>query len=194
MISKIDTIKMATDFEKAKSLDPDLILTYLHFGTEYKREPNKYQRRIVEKVRSLGADIIISSHPHSLQPIEFFETPNSKIDSGFVIYSLGNFVSNQRWRYSDAGVILNFDVSKNLKSGKLKLEDVSFIPTWVYKGYTEIGKVFIVYPADEVFSDSLPEYFTEKDKELMEESFYDTIEVITKYTRRPRLICKYPPQ
>ena len=191
MISKIDTIKMADDFNRAKLLNPDLILTYLHFGTEYKREPNKYQRRIVEKVKTLGGDIIISSHPHALQPIEFFETPYSKIDSGFVIYSLGNFISNQRWRYSDAGVILNFDISKNLKSGKLKLEDVSFIPTWVYKGYTEIGKEFVVYPADEVFSGSLPQYFTEKDKELMEESYFDAIDIITRYSKRPRLISNY---
>ncbi|MBL1214080.1 MAG: CapA family protein [Ignavibacteriae bacterium] len=191
MISKIDTSKMKWDFESAKKMNTDLIITYLHFGVEYKREPNKYQREIVEFVKKQGADIIIASHPHTLQPIEFFETPNSKIDSGFVIYSLGNFVSNQRWRYSDAGVILNFDIQKIISSNRLLLKDVSFIPTWVYKGYAGNKKEFIVFPAEEVFSESLPGYFSEEDKILMKQSYFDTIEVITKYSKRPRLIRNY---
>jgi poly-gamma-glutamate synthesis protein (capsule biosynthesis protein) len=191
MINKIDTLLMRDDFNRAKKMNPDFILTYLHFGTEYQREPSDYQRRIVKKVKSLGADIIISSHPHTIQPIEFFEASHSKLDSGFVIYSLGNFISNQRWRYSDAGVILNFEIKKNVRTGELKLEEVSFIPTWVFKGYTGEKKEFVVFPAEEVFSESLPGYFSEDDKELMEESYYDTIEVITKYSSRPKLIRKY---
>ncbi len=81
-------------------------MVHFHFGQEYKREPVKFQRDVVDKTIELGADIIIGGHPHVLQPVNFYKTQNAKLDSGFVAYSMGNFFSNQRKIYTDAGIIL----------------------------------------------------------------------------------------
>ncbi len=70
----------------------------IHWGNEYERKPNKTQRTIARNLRQAGADLIIGSHPHVVQPYEADSTHA-------VFYSLGNFVSNQRKRYCDGGLM-----------------------------------------------------------------------------------------
>ena len=96
----------------------DVIITFFHFGIEYSKTANNFQRDIVKHAINSGADIIIGAHPHTLQPIEYFTSTSGNISNGFVAYSLGNFVSNQRWRYSDGAAVLNFGISKNHKKHK----------------------------------------------------------------------------
>ena len=60
----------------------------MHWGVEYQNTPNKEQTEIANYLSSLGVDIIIGNHPHILQPI-------TKINNTIVMYSLGNFISNQ---------------------------------------------------------------------------------------------------
>lgn len=125
LINIIDTNKIKNDILKAKNLS-DVIIVYLHFGEEYQREANSFQKKLVENIFSYGAKVIIASHPHVIQEINFD-------DDKLVAYSLGNFLSNQRWRYSDAGVILNFTLSKN-DSNKITIKNFFAVPTWVFKG------------------------------------------------------------
>jgi poly-gamma-glutamate synthesis protein (capsule biosynthesis protein) len=68
--------------------------------------------------------------------MEYFLTKDSKLKEGFIAYSLGNFISNQRKRYTDCGVILNFSISKN-RAGEITLSNVGYLPTWVFKGKVE---------------------------------------------------------
>jgi len=173
-VSLIDTSLIKKDIENLKNKKPDLILVYFHFGEEYSRKPSKYQRDIVEKTILYGADFIIGSHPHVIQPIEYFHSNKNRIGKGVIAYSLGNFISNQRWRYSDAGVILNIQIIKNIFKDSLWIDDTSIIPTWVYKGNTKNGKNFIILPADTSLFEIIPEYLTENELFLMNQSFYDT--------------------
>ncbi len=190
LLNYSDTLLIKRDIEKAKSLDPDLVILFLHFGQEYKREPNDYQKRIVNKAREYGADIIIGSHPHVIQPIDYFPTNNGRIDTGFVAYSLGNFISNQRWRYSDTGVILNFTVKKDTVANKVSVHDLNYLPAWVFKGRTARGDEYIILPSELALSDTsgtLFPYLGEKDREMMKEAFEDTKEIMEKYSDKPRL-------
>ena len=66
----------------------DVLIVAMHWGVEYASEPNNSQIEIAEYLADLGVDIIIGTHPHVLQPI-------TKIDDTIVMYSLGNFISNQ---------------------------------------------------------------------------------------------------
>jgi len=87
MVKLIALEETKKDIEKARPLC-DFIIVALHFGIEYERYPNKEQKKIVKKICEMGADMIIGSHPHVIQPVEFIEVDNRKI---FVAYSLGNF-------------------------------------------------------------------------------------------------------
>ncbi len=141
LVNLIDTTIIKTDILKAKEKNVDIILTYFHFGDEYIRLPNKFQNDVVDFSIKYGADIVIGSHPHVLQPIKKFKG-NHNLDTGFVAYSLGNFISGQRKRYTDCGIILGFNIVKH--DGKLKLTSIEGIPTWVYNGYIDNKKNFYI--------------------------------------------------
>ncbi|MEJ2105564.1 MAG: CapA family protein, partial [Ignavibacteriaceae bacterium] len=130
VINLIDEQKIKEDITKARLKDVDVILVYLHYGNEYEREAGDYQKEIVQRLVELGADIIIGGHPHVIQPFDYFKANNSKLDTGFIAYSMGNFISNQRWRYSDAGVIHDIEISKNNLNDSVYINNVSYLPTW----------------------------------------------------------------
>jgi len=188
VINLIDEEIIEQDILKAKNKNVDVVLVHLHYGSEYNREPSDYQKKIVKKIIELGADIIIGGHPHVIQPFDFFETNNTRLDTGFVAYSLGNFVSNQRWRYSDAGVILNIQISKNIFTDSIFISEVNYVSTWVFKGNTQKGREYIIIPSQSEYSDSMHTFLTTNDKKLMNEAFEDTKEIIHKYKHFYKLV------
>lgn len=171
-VNVIDTNIIKNDIGNAREKKADVVLVYLHFGEEYQRKPNSYQNEIVKRVVNYGADIIIGSHPHVIQPLEFFYSTKNKVGKGLVAYSLGNFISNQRWRYSDSGVILNISLSKNGSTGEITISNVSVFPTWVFKGKIEKKNEFVILPSDTLVS-KLPNYLTKTDREKILQSFDD---------------------
>ncbi|MBU0473466.1 MAG: CapA family protein [Bacteroidetes bacterium] len=183
LVNRIDKKIIENDIKNYRKKGADLVIVFFHFGLEYAKSPNSYQKEIVKKTINFGADIIIGSHPHTLQPIEYFKSNNSNIDSGFVAYSLGNFISNQRWRYSDGGAILNFTIEKNQLNGKISLAEVRYLPIWVYKGQTENGSEYIILPTDISVSDSIPNYLSKEDLRLMSECSEDTYSILTNFTK-----------
>jgi poly-gamma-glutamate synthesis protein (capsule biosynthesis protein) len=171
LINLINEKLIRKDISNARKSGAELIVVYYHFGQEYKREPVQSQIDLVNKTKQLGADIILGGHPHVIEPMDYFKTLNAKLDTGFVIYSLGNFFSAQRWRYSDAGVILYLNISKNLRNDSLWISSVDFIPTWVYKGYSDNGNHYIILPAKDYMN--YP-FLKESDKIKMKQALNDT--------------------
>lgn len=186
LINLIDTTLIKSDISKAKQNNIDLIIVYFHFGNEYQREPSAYQKNIVKKTIEYGADIIIGSHPHVPQPLEYFKTNNRKLDSGFVAYSLGNFISNQRWRYSDGGPILNFTIGKDFVRDSLFIEDVTIIPTWVFKGNRNGNLDYVILPSDSVINKNLYPFMTKKDWEDYKQSYKDIVDIMSSKSKKIR--------
>ncbi|MCF8241221.1 MAG: CapA family protein [Melioribacteraceae bacterium] len=174
MLSMIDESDIIKELQNAKTQNPDIIIVYFHFGDEYKTEPTPYQIDIVKLAQRHGADVIIGSHPHVVQPVELFESVSGNIDTGFVAYSLGNFISNQRWRYSDGGAILNFSVTKNFTKDSVNISDLSILPIWIFKGNSDRGREYIIYPSQLSLDASLPAFFSSEDSTKMAEQFEDT--------------------
>lgn len=191
VINLIDEELIKQDISKARDKNVDLVLVHLHYGPEYNREPSDYQKRIVQKIIELGADVIIGGHPHVIQPVDFFKSNNTKLDSGFIAYSMGNFISNQRWRYSDAGLILNIQISKNFLTDSIYISAVNYLPTWVFKGETEKGREYIILPSQLTENDSIYYFLTDSDRKLMKEAFSDTKEIISKYNSKAKLQSPY---
>lgn len=177
LVNLIDHNLIEKDITNARNNNPDLVIVYYHFGDEYSRQPNQYQKDVVKKTIELGADIIIGSHPHVLQPAEYFSTNGAKLNKGFSAYSLGNFISNQRWRYSDAGVILNIQITKNIFTDSIYISNVNYLPTWVFRGETDNRKEFIILPAEK-YDDSTYTFLTNSDRQKMKQAFEDTKSII----------------
>jgi poly-gamma-glutamate synthesis protein (capsule biosynthesis protein) len=127
----------------------------MHWGDEYKREPNDYQKQMAQKVLAAGADAILGNHPHVQQPVEKV-TVNGQ--EKLIIYSMGNFISNQSDLYTDEGVIVYLHLEKDPKSGEVKLTSTSFLPTLVNK-YKKAGKTdYMVVPVTAETTDDLSNY------------------------------------
>jgi poly-gamma-glutamate synthesis protein (capsule biosynthesis protein) len=131
------------DIQKARKAGSDVVVACVHWGNEYVRKPDEVQKHAAAQFLEAGADIVFGSHPHVLQPMERRTvTREGKDRDAFVIYSLGNFISNQRHettRYTDSGIILNLEVIKDLDSGEVSLGQITYVPTWVDR-YTSGGK------------------------------------------------------
>ncbi|MCX6173868.1 MAG: CapA family protein [Ignavibacteriales bacterium] len=178
LVNVIDTTLMKQDILNARNKNADVILVYFHFGDEYQCKPNSFQKEIVKRAIDYGADLIIGSHPHVIQPVEYFSSIKNKIGKGLIAYSLGNFISNQRWRYSDAGVILNITITKNILTQDIKLTNETIITTWVFKGKKENKNQFVILPVDSTTINSLPNYLTESDRVKLLQSEKDTRKIL----------------
>jgi len=118
---------------------PDLTIVFYHFGKEYERVPNEYQKKFVELAFQNGAQIVFGSHPHVPQKYDHYQradysgddSESSPLDDRFVIYSLGNFISGQNGRFRDGGIILQLDINKR-KNGTIEIDHIKYIPVWRY--------------------------------------------------------------
>ena len=151
LINLIDYDLIEKDIKMARINGAELVFVHFHFGDEYKREPVQFQQDVVNKTIEFGADIIIGGHPHVIQPVDFYKTTNDRLDTGFVAYSMGNFFSNQRKRYTDAGMILTIKIKKDLISNKFEINEVNYLPTWVFKGFTTNGKEYVIIPSTNIY-------------------------------------------
>jgi len=103
--------KIADDIKKAKEKS-DLVIVSMHFGEEYQSAPSEEQEYFAKLAIDSGADLVIGSHPHTVQPVE-------KYKQGWIAYSLGNFIFDQNFsKETMSGLLLNVLV-KNKKIQKV---------------------------------------------------------------------------
>lgn len=139
--------RIQTMCEEVKALkeNSDIVVVMIHFGNEYVTQPDKYQKSVVDSLFQSGADVILGSHAHVIQPMEIREIQNldGTTRKGVVIYSLGNFISSQKYddqgRQKDIGLIFNLNIESDGKNTKLC--SVELIPTYVYWTDEVIGVV-----------------------------------------------------
>lgn len=117
---------LEADMAAARDLGCDLIAVMMHWGVEYQTTQNAYQEQMAETLIDLGADLVLGGHAHVPQPYEFFTTEAG--NTGFVCYSLGNYISNQSWDETDTTALLNLELKKDLVTGETTVEDVNYVP------------------------------------------------------------------
>jgi hypothetical protein len=169
IVNYIDTTLIASDIIKAKEQRPDFIIAFFHWGDEYQRLPNKAQKSITEFCFRKGVRLVIGSHPHVLQPMEW-----KKDNDQLVVYSLGNFVSGQSSRYKNGGAMLYVEMKK--------LDSVTTIDKAEYElqyVYRDAARKYHIIPVKQFESDttliaekvaraSLREFASDSRKLLME--------------------------
>ncbi len=121
-VNHIDTLRMAADLGAIGRDSVDCVVVCIHWGNEYQRHENAAQRQLAGFLRRHGADIVVGHHPHVIQPYE--------ADSAHVVlYSLGNFVSNQQRRYCDGGLMAEIDATRH--PGGSMTYALRVVPVWV---------------------------------------------------------------
>ncbi|MDS0526267.1 CapA family protein [Clostridium sp. SHJSY1] len=139
---ELDTFysNIASNIDDMKKSGVNFIITNLHWGDEYSTKENNTQKNMAQKLSEMGVDIILGSHPHVIEP--YGVITNSKGKKTFVVYSQGNFISNQ---CADEGVTHDENIDSDtedgtvikftldVKDGEVKLKEYNVIPTWVYR-------------------------------------------------------------
>lgn len=117
---------------KAKALNPDVICVNMHWGNEYKLVQNKTQEKLADFLFKNGADIILGSHPHVLEPMEkrTITLEDGSTKDGFLIYSLGNFMSGQVIENTRNSIILQLQITKH-SNNKITIDSYNYIPTYM---------------------------------------------------------------
>ena len=138
--------------ERIKAADAiaDVVIVNAHWGEEYTHKPNDFQKNLAEKIASWGADVIIGTHPHVIQPVEYID--NGRGGQTLVAYSLGNFISAQNKSATMLGGMLNFEVVKNNETGAISFENVKF--SGVVNHYGSGMSNIRIYPLSE-YTDEL---------------------------------------
>lgn len=132
-INIIDKELIKKQIEQAKAEKVDVICVSMHWGDEYKTSQNKTQEELANFLFENGVDIILGSHPHVLEPMEkrTITLADGTTKDGFVIYSLGNFISAQKAENTRNTIILDLQITKN-KEGKISIDKVEYTPLYVY--------------------------------------------------------------
>lgn len=148
LVNLIDEEKIIQDISKAKEQGADVVAISLHFGLEYQLQPNKDQITLAHNLIAAGADIILGSHPHVVQPYDIVQVQdeNGEMRTGVIIYSMGNFISAQVGEERNLGLIFGLTIRKHFPEGKIEITDLKNIPTWVQRYKSEGITQFRVVP------------------------------------------------
>ncbi|MBZ2110904.1 CapA family protein [Streptococcus infantis] len=151
-LSDLDEDKMKAEIERAEE-EADITIIMPQMGVEYQIEPTEEQKKLYHKMIDWGADIIFGGHPHVVEPAETVEKDG---DKKLIIYSMGNFISNQRIetmqdvenaKWTERGVLMDVTIKK--KSGKTTIETAQAHPSWVSRtpkgGYSPEGYPLYLY-------------------------------------------------
>lgn len=158
--------KAQEDMEKVKG-KVDVILVAMHWGTEYSLGVDEKQTEIANYLSSLGVDIIIGSHPHVVEPVE-------RIGKTLVIYSLGNYISDQIGIERLTGLMLGVDITKIEENDTAEISVNNIRADLVYT-YSKYGRGFKLYPYSKLNNIILPNYkeYYEKYKSVVTERLND---------------------
>ena len=151
IVNHLDTAVMRKDLLKAKEARPDAIIVFTHWGSEYQSLPAKKEKDLTEFCFKHGAQMVIGAHPHVLQPMEWRKDKNQ-----FVAYSLGNYISGQRKRYTDGGAMAYLELEKisfKPDSAVTTIDSAGYYLGWVYRT-VDANKDYYLLPVPQVEKES----------------------------------------
>lgn len=164
---KIDKTRITSILKSMEEEKPDLTVALLHWGSEYNDDISKTQEQIASLLKKNGVDVIIGSHPHTLQPIEF-----DKSTGTLVAYSLGDFFGDANRGATNYSVILDLEITKDENAGTTKVTDYTLHPIYTVRETECVGnndrRVVRVGTALSAYKGNFLDKVTDACKESME--------------------------
>ena len=177
MVNRIDEDLILSDIDRLKIEGVDVIVASMHWGFEYYKDPTAYQMELGEKMIDWGVNVVLGSHPHIIQKSEII---NKEGKDNLIVYSMGNFFSNQRYEtmgnpLTEDGVMVQIEIEKNHETNDTIIKNINFIPTWIHRYRNSAGIQYDILPIEEVLVDDSQSELTEKVITRIKKSANDTI-------------------
>lgn len=169
-LSKIDIERIKRDFQGMQEESPDFCIVFLHWGNEYRTKLSEEQIKLGRDLKDMGYHLIIGSHPHVVQGVEYD-------NNNLTAYSLGNFISNQREIDIGKDIVENgLILACNLvvKGEEKSIEDVDFHPTWVRRKIENKKYTFKILPVEEVLENHENYDLSQGEIQRLKKSLEDT--------------------
>lgn len=122
---KIDRTRITNILKAVEAEKPDITIALLHWGSEYNDDISDTQKSIVNLMKKQGVDVIIGTHPHTVQAIEYDELAGT-----LVAYSLGDFFGDASRGGTNYSIILDLEITKDSSTGTTKVTDYSYTPIY----------------------------------------------------------------
>ena len=176
LVNLIEGDKMVSDIREARK-HADVVVVMPHMGNEYESYPRDIFVEWADMMFEAGADIVLASHPHVLQKMEYRKVDHGNgVHDGFIIYSLGNFISSQTTPPRNASIILHLTVEQ-IGEEAPNVTEVSFVPIWTQFRNASDENEFVVRSVYERLSLSQREkdaQIRKKDQKRLEEIHQET--------------------
>lgn len=131
---EIDRTGITSILKSMEAEKPDLTVALLHWGSEYNDDISKTQTQIVSLLQKNGVDVILGTHPHTLQPIVFDKSAGT-----LVAYSLGDFFGDAERGATNYSVILDLEITKDANAGTTKVTDYTLHPIYTVRETECVG-------------------------------------------------------
>lgn len=179
LVNILNPDKVLADIGKLRP-QVDILVLVLHWGEEYRQQPTGQQEELAQKFLAAGADVILGSHPHVIEPMRILNIAGK---NKFVIYSLGNFLSAQNGLARNSGIVLNLKFHKDFGSNVTSLTEVSYVPTYAHAYRSNDKLQYRVVPVADVIQkvkDGTEPFLTAQDLPALEQVFKQTTETLGK--------------
>ena len=158
--TKIDRDRIQAILKNVETEKPDLTVALLHWGSEYNDDISNTQKSIVSLMQKQGVDVIIGTHPHTLQPVFFDEVAGT-----LVAYSLGDFFGEADRGATNYSIILDIEVTKDANAGITRVTNFSYTPIYTVREGEAVGnkdrRVVRIEKALEAYEDNFLDKVTE---------------------------------
>lgn len=176
LVNLIDNDRMVRQIQEARE-NADVVVVMPHMGNEYETVPRQTFIDWADLMFDSGADIVLASHPHVLQRMEYRKLEHGGGEhDGFIIYSLGNFISSQTTPPRNASIVLHLTVEK-IGNEPPSVREVSFVPIWTQFRSAANVNHFVVRSVFEMLSLPQPELdqtVRKKDQQRLREIHKET--------------------
>lgn len=131
---EIDRNRIGEILKNVETEKPDITIALLHWGSEYNDDISKTQKSIVSLMQKEGVDVIIGTHPHTLQPIVFDDSAGT-----LVAYSLGDFFGEADRGATNYSIILDIEITKDANAGITRVTNYSYTPIYTVREGEVVG-------------------------------------------------------
>ena len=145
VVNMIDTTLMLRDLQEAHARGADYVVTLIHWGIEYQTSATAEQRQTARWLLEHGCDAVIGGHPHVVQNFTYDAIPGNARFPEPVVYSMGNYVSNQRDVNCDGGIMVELNLEK--RGGRIVAQRMQYLPYWVHRGTVDSVYQYYVVPS-----------------------------------------------
>ena len=125
---EIDRDRITSILQAANAEKPDLTIAMIHWGSEYNDDISRTQESIVTLMQKQGVDVILGTHPHMVQPIDY-----DPISGTLVAYSLGDFFGSATRAGTNYSIILDLEITRDSTTGVTRVSDYSYTPIYTVK-------------------------------------------------------------